>query len=190
MKDYRPLLLQALDLRLPGLRLRRLCLHKHLPEADALEMHRHKFCQILCYFSDGGTLLTPSAEYQVFSGAIALLPSGMAHGFPESIGRRPGACDGISARLSKQAIQANNRAHTHPATGRAEFGKSKAIYHPRTPDAGSRRAHQARDPNYFSRWFKRHTGMPPSHYVRRPENSAKKSHATEPSGLPRPVSGG
>ncbi|MFM8765957.1 MAG: hypothetical protein ACKOEZ_14155, partial [Spartobacteria bacterium] len=73
MKDYRPLLLQALDVRLPGLRMRRLCLHKHLPEADALEMHRHKFCQILCYFSGAGTLMTPSAEYRVFSGAIALL---------------------------------------------------------------------------------------------------------------------
>lgn len=46
------------------------------------------------------------------------------------------------------------------------------------------------DPNYFSRWFKRHTGMPPSHYVQRPEKSAKKSHSIEPSGLPSPVSGG
>jgi len=46
------------------------------------------------------------------------------------------------------------------------------------------------DPNYFSRWFKRHTGMPPSHYVQRPEHSANKSHATEPSGLPKSASGG
>jgi AraC family transcriptional activator of pobA len=289
MKDYRPLLLQALDLRLHGLRMRRLCLHKHLPEADALEMHRHKFCQILCYFSGGGTLLTPSAEYQIFSGAIALLPGGMAHGFRESSGRRPlslaldfeweGPIEFRFSHLNQSESTGIRRAMSQlnrlkrpdcpearlvaasaaltildtqlrslgilPRENRAmpafvkkfinlaasEEGQAKSIgelagatgYQ---PDYLNRRFKQitgltllqqrdalnlekakrlitqglpmqevaARighdDPNYFSRWFKRHTGMPPSHYVRRPENSAKKQHSIELSGLPSPVSGG
>jgi AraC-like DNA-binding protein len=89
MKDYRPLLLHTIEVRLPGFHLRRLCLHKHLPEADALEDHRHRFCQILCYLSGGGTLRAAGGEHQVFPGAIACLPAGVTHGFHEASGRRP-----------------------------------------------------------------------------------------------------
>jgi len=89
VKEYRPVLLQTIDVRLPGLKIRRLCLHKHLPEADALEDHRHRFCQMLCYFSGTGTLRAAGHEYQVLPGAIAYLPAGVTHGFRESSGRRP-----------------------------------------------------------------------------------------------------
>lgn len=89
MKDLKPVLLREIEAELPGLKLRRLCLHKHLPEADALEDHSHGFCQLLCYLSGGGTLRADGAEHQVFPGAIAFLPAGVVHGFRESTGRRP-----------------------------------------------------------------------------------------------------
>ncbi len=89
MKDYRPLLLQTLDVRLPGLRLRRLRLNRHLPEADALEEHRHSFSQTLCYLSGRGVLRVGEQSVEVFPGALAMLPKGEIHGFRETVGRRP-----------------------------------------------------------------------------------------------------
>ena len=89
MKDLRSLLLREIEVELPGLKIRRLCLHRHLPEADALEDHVHGFCQILCYLSGGGTLRADGCEHRVFPGAVAFLPAGVVHGFRESAGRRP-----------------------------------------------------------------------------------------------------
>jgi AraC family transcriptional regulator, transcriptional activator of pobA len=89
MKDLRSLLLREIEVELPGLKIRRLCLHRHLPEADALEDHAHGFCQLLCYLSGSGTLRADGDEHQVFPGAIVFLPAGVVHGFRESTGRRP-----------------------------------------------------------------------------------------------------
>lgn len=89
MKDYRPLLLQTLEVRLPGLRLRRLRLNRHLPETDALEDHRHPFSQTLCYLNGRGTLRVAGREHDVLPGTLALLPAGIIHGFRETTGRRP-----------------------------------------------------------------------------------------------------
>ncbi len=89
MKDYRPLLLQTLDVRLPGLRLRRLRLNRHLPGADALEDHRHGFSQTLCYLSGRGVLRMGKKSIEVFPGALAIFPKGETHGFRETLGRRP-----------------------------------------------------------------------------------------------------
>lgn len=89
MRDYRPLLLQTLDVRLPGLHLRRLRLNRHLPEADALDEHQHAFSQTLCYLSGRGTLRARGGARDVLPGATALVPGGVAHGFRETAGRRP-----------------------------------------------------------------------------------------------------
>ncbi len=89
MKDLRSLLLREIEVELPGLKVRRLCLHRHLPEADALEDHAHGFCQVLCYLSGGGTLRAAGEEIRVFPGAVAFLPAGVVHGFREAAGRRP-----------------------------------------------------------------------------------------------------
>ncbi len=89
MKELKPLLLREIEVALPGLRVRRLCLNKHLPEVDALEMHAHGFCQLLCYLSGGGILRTVGDEFRVFPGAVAFVPAGVVHGFTEAVGRRP-----------------------------------------------------------------------------------------------------
>lgn len=89
MKDYRPLLLQTLDVRLPGLRLLRLRLNRHLPEADSLEEHSHRFAQSLCYLSGRGQLVEGKLGHEIHPGALALLPAGVRHGFREAGGRRP-----------------------------------------------------------------------------------------------------
>jgi len=87
--DYRPLVLQEIEARLPGLTLHRLRLHRHLPEADAMDAHAHDFSQILCYLGGCGVLIAGGREYEVGTGSLAYLPAGVVHGFRETAGRRP-----------------------------------------------------------------------------------------------------
>jgi len=89
MRELRPLLLREIEVELPGLKVMRLCLNKHLPEVDALDDHAHGFCQMLCYLAGRGMLRANGREHQVLPGAVAFLPVGVVHGFRESTGRRP-----------------------------------------------------------------------------------------------------
>jgi AraC family transcriptional regulator, transcriptional activator of pobA len=89
MRDYRPLLLQTLDVRVPGLRILRLRLNRHLSGVDGLEDHAHRFTQTLCYLSGRGTLRLGGAGHEVVPGTVAMVPAGRVHGFREGTGRRP-----------------------------------------------------------------------------------------------------
>jgi len=140
MKDLRPVLLREIDVVLPGLKLQRLCLHKHMPEADALEHHTHEFCQIICYLSGGGTLCAAGEEHRVYPGAIALIPVGVVHGFRESGGRRPlsmavdfemkGAADFCFAQLN----------HSETSRIRSELSDLGRLKRPEAPGARLRAA--------------------------------------------------
>lgn len=89
MKNYRPLLLQELDVRLPGAHIRRLRLHRHLPEVDMLAEHSHGFGQILCYLSGRGVMAVENRAYETGPGAVVFLPPHCTHAFRETTGRRP-----------------------------------------------------------------------------------------------------
>ena len=89
MKHYRPLLLQELDVRLPGLHVRRLRLNRHLPEVDTLARHSHPFAQIHYYLSGRGTMVTGKTSWKVGPGTVVFLPPRQSHGFEETVGRRP-----------------------------------------------------------------------------------------------------
>lgn len=89
MKNYRPLLLQEMNVHLPGLRLRRLRLNRHLPEVDTLSEHSHPFAQILCYLSGRGSIIIEGRQHQIEPGTVVLLPSRCVHSFREATGRRP-----------------------------------------------------------------------------------------------------
>lgn len=89
MKHYRPLLLQELDVRLPGVRIRRLRLNRHLPEVDQFARHSHAFSQILCYLSGHGRTTADGREQEIGPGSVVFLPPRCEHGFRETSGRRP-----------------------------------------------------------------------------------------------------
>jgi AraC-like DNA-binding protein/mannose-6-phosphate isomerase-like protein (cupin superfamily) len=89
MKNYRPLLLQEIDVRLPGLRVRRLRMHRHLPEVDQLAEHSHSFTQILCYLSGAGIIVANGRTYETRPGSVTFLPPHCLHSFRETSGRRP-----------------------------------------------------------------------------------------------------
>ena len=89
MKNYRPLLLQEIDVRLPGLHVRRLRLNRHLPEVDLLAEHSHPFAQILCYLRGGGLMTAEGRSYEIGPNALVMLPPRCVHSFRETTGRRP-----------------------------------------------------------------------------------------------------
>jgi len=89
VKKFRPLLLQELDIRMPGVRLRRLRVNRHLPETETLSSHEHRHSQILCYLGGRGTMITRMGRRDVGPGAVTFLPPRSLHAFEESAGRRP-----------------------------------------------------------------------------------------------------
>jgi len=89
MKHYRPLLLQEIDVRLPGVRVRRLRLNRHLPEVDLLAEHVHPFVQILCYLSGSGLMTASGRTYEIGPASVVFLPPHCMHSFQETPGRRP-----------------------------------------------------------------------------------------------------
>lgn len=89
MKNYRPLILQELSVAMPGIRLRRLRLNRHLPDVDALARHLHPFSQVLCYLSGRGTMRVADQNVSIGPGSVVLLPPRIPHSFEEATGRRP-----------------------------------------------------------------------------------------------------
>ncbi|MFY8215498.1 MAG: AraC family transcriptional regulator [Chthoniobacterales bacterium] len=89
MKNYRPLLLQELAIRLPGCFCRRLRLNRHLPDVDSLSNHSHPYSQIIVYVRGGGTVKIESSPQPVAPGSVVFLPPRTSHAFDETGGRRP-----------------------------------------------------------------------------------------------------
>jgi Response regulator containing CheY-like receiver domain and AraC-type DNA-binding domain len=75
--------------RLPGVRIRRLRLNRHLPEVDQLARHAHAFSQILCYLSGRGRMSVAGREQETGPGSVIFLPPHCEHSFRETTGRRP-----------------------------------------------------------------------------------------------------
>lgn len=89
VKHYRPLLLQELAVRLPGLRIRRLRLNRHLPEVELVGEHSHAYSQILFYLGGRGQLITGGGSSEIATRSLAFLPPRCRHSFRETTGRRP-----------------------------------------------------------------------------------------------------
>jgi len=89
MKKYQPLVLQKLDIRIPSIHVRRLALHRHLPETTNVEFHEHQFAQSLLYLSGQGTQEIGGHSYPVETGTAVFLPPGIRHSFRRAANRRP-----------------------------------------------------------------------------------------------------
>ncbi len=89
MKRYQPLLFQKLDIRVPGFRIRRLALHRHLPETTDIRPHAHPCSQCLVYLDGQGRQQIKAASYAVQAGATVFLPPRCQHAFRRVANRRP-----------------------------------------------------------------------------------------------------
>lgn len=88
MKNYRPLLIQDLNLQVPGLAIHRLRLNRHLPEAR-WTAHRHNHDQLLIYLMGRGQQRIKGALYPARPGTVMHIAPGCEHGFEQLPGRQP-----------------------------------------------------------------------------------------------------
>jgi AraC-like DNA-binding protein len=89
MKTYQPLVLQKLDIRIPHLHVRRLAVHRHLPETTDVKPHGHSFAQCLLYLSGRGIQEIAGRTHPIETGSAVFLPPGMNHAFHREANRRP-----------------------------------------------------------------------------------------------------
>jgi AraC family transcriptional regulator, transcriptional activator of pobA len=78
-----------MDIRVGTLRIRRLRLNSHLPEANWIADHAHRHSQILLYMNGTGSQWIRKATYPVKRGGLFFIPAGVHHAFLEGSGRRP-----------------------------------------------------------------------------------------------------
>ena len=89
MNKYQPLVLRKLDIRIPGLHIRQLALHRHLPETTAVAPHAHPYSQFLLYLSGCGVQRIGGRDYGVGAGTAIFLPPRVAHAFRREGNARP-----------------------------------------------------------------------------------------------------
>ncbi len=88
MKNYRPLLIQDLNLQVPGLTIHRIRLNRHLPEARWTE-HKHDHDQLLIYLMGRGQQRIEGALYPARPGTVMHISPGNLHAFEQQPGRQP-----------------------------------------------------------------------------------------------------
>jgi AraC-like DNA-binding protein len=88
LKNYRPLLIQDLNLQMPGIKIQRLRLNRHLPEARWTE-HSHPHDQLLIYLMGRGQQRVDGLLYPARPGTVIHVPPGKSHAFDQQAGRQP-----------------------------------------------------------------------------------------------------
>ena len=89
MDAFRPILLEELDLQLPGVRLRQLTLNRHLPKMREVAAHSHAVSQLILYLGGGGLQIVDGARHAIGPGVLVHIPAGCAHGFHSQMKRAP-----------------------------------------------------------------------------------------------------
>lgn len=89
MRRFRSLLIDKVDVRLPGLHVRTFALHRHLQEHASVDPHRHAWSQTLLYLSGNGRQKIAESEARVSPGTLVMLPPGVLHAFVRTHGPAP-----------------------------------------------------------------------------------------------------
>jgi AraC family transcriptional activator of pobA len=88
MKNYRPLMLQNLGIALPSLRVHRLRLNHHMPEA-VWTTHAHDHGQLLVYLTGRGRQQMGERTYDCRPGTVIHVPPGQTHAYSKQMQRAP-----------------------------------------------------------------------------------------------------
>jgi AraC family transcriptional activator of pobA len=89
MKNIRSIYSHDPGIRLHSLRIRRLRLHRHLPEARWIADHQHAFSQILLYLGGTGWQKINGQVFSIKKGELFFIPPGVRHSFLEPAGTKP-----------------------------------------------------------------------------------------------------
>ena len=83
-KEFQSILLEDLQIRWPGFRIRRVALNQHMPRVERLSEHRHGFAQILLYLRGGGLQHLGDVAITVERGRVLLIPPNTGHRFEKT----------------------------------------------------------------------------------------------------------
>lgn len=88
-KEFQPILLENLQIRWSGFRIRRIALNQHMPRVERLSEHIHRYCQVLLYLRGSGTQHLGEVTVPVERGRVLVIPPGRAHRFEKTRAIRP-----------------------------------------------------------------------------------------------------
>lgn len=88
-KEFQPILLENLQIRWSGFRIRRVALNQHMPRVERLGEHVHRHSQILLYLRGSGTQHLAGTAVPVARGSVLVIPPGRRHRFEKSRTVRP-----------------------------------------------------------------------------------------------------
>lgn len=115
-RRFRSLLIDHVNVRVPGLHILSFAVHRHLPELSLVEPHKHTWSQALLYLSGQGRQTLASGKARVEPGTLVVVPPGVSHSFSRAEGRTP-LCLMIDFRLQG----AKTRRATLGSLNRSEF---------------------------------------------------------------------
>jgi AraC family transcriptional regulator, transcriptional activator of pobA len=84
MRRFRSLLINNVNLRMPGLKILTLAAHRHLPELASITQHQHAWNQAILYLTGIGRQTLAHSKVQIAPGSLVLVPPGVAHAFARS----------------------------------------------------------------------------------------------------------
>jgi AraC family L-rhamnose operon transcriptional activator RhaR len=91
MRQFRSLLINNAQLRIPGLEVLTIAAHGHMPELASVSLHRHPWSQAILYLSGGGRQTFSNHRARVEAGTLVMVPPAVSHSF-ERQGRRAPLC--------------------------------------------------------------------------------------------------
>jgi AraC family L-rhamnose operon transcriptional activator RhaR len=89
LRRFRSLLINNVQLSIPGLRVLTLAAHRHLPELALVEPHRHPWCQAILYLSGAGQQTLANARARIEPGTLVMVPAGVFHAFRRAGSKAP-----------------------------------------------------------------------------------------------------
>ena len=104
MKNIRSIYSHDPGIRLQELRVRRVRLNRHLPEAQWVADHRHPHAQILLYLGGTGFQRIAGHDYPIEKGELFFIPGGVRHSFMEPAGQKP-LCLALDFDLKRNAAK-------------------------------------------------------------------------------------
>ncbi len=88
-KEFQSVLLEDLEIRLPGIAVQRFGLNQHMPRVEKLSVHSHPHWQALLYLRGQGTQCLDENKIPIQRGSLLIIPPGERHRFVKSQYLRP-----------------------------------------------------------------------------------------------------
>jgi AraC family transcriptional regulator, transcriptional activator of pobA len=103
MHHFRSLFIDRVNVRIPGLQIFKFALHRHLSNDSLIELHRHKWSQVILYLHGQGQHLSKEGTARVEPGTLVVLPPAVWHGFQRTAASAP-LCLMINFRLRRAQL--------------------------------------------------------------------------------------